>query len=167
MSDSHGRVDLVREALALLKKAGARRVIHCGDIGDLDVLEELAGWQAWFVWGNTDFSRPSWRPQVEALGLPWPDGPLDLVLADKRIGVFHGHELALQRAMAAAEHDYLLHGHTHQPDDYHVGHMRIINPGALHRARFKSVALLDLASDNLEFIPVEDPLAGDEDNPDH
>lgn len=161
LADSHGRTDLVRQALTLLKKAGAQAVVHCGDVGGLDVLEELAGWRAWFVWGNTDFPRLSWRPQIEAMKLPWPDGPLEITLADKRIGVFHGHEYAWQRAMTAAELDYLLHGHTHQADDYRMGSMRIINPGALHRARFKSVALLDPETDTLEFIPIDDPLECD------
>ncbi len=163
ISDSHGRVDLVRRALGLLKKAGAEGVVHCGDVGGIDVLEEMTGWQAWFVWGNSDFPRPSWRPQVEALGLPWPDGPLELTLADRRIGVFHGYELAFQRAMAGNDFNYILHGHTHQPDDYRVGNMRIINPGALHRVRIKTIALLDLGTDRLEFMPVDDPVAVDDD----
>jgi predicted phosphodiesterase len=65
--------------------------------------------------------------------------------------------------MASTDFDYILHGHTHQPDDYHLGTMRIINPGALHRVRIKTVALLDLATDELEFIPIDDPIATDDD----
>jgi len=161
MSDSHGRVDLVRRALDLLKQAGAQAVVHCGDLGGLEVLEELAGWQVWFVWGNSDFPRPFWRPQLKALNLPWPDGPLELTLDGKRIAVFHGNELACHRAMTAARHDYLIHGHTHQPDDYRIGNMRVINPGSLHRVRLKTVALLDLTTDKLEFLPVEDRIGSD------
>ena len=158
LSDSHGRSDLVRRALDVLARMGAQAVVHCGDVGGLDVLDQLAGWKAWFVWGNTDFPRPSWRRHIDALRLPWPDGPLEIPLARKRIAVFHGHELACHQALTAARHDYLLHGHTHQPDDYRIEKMRVINPGALHRVPFKTVALLDLATDELHFLPIEDPV---------
>jgi putative phosphoesterase len=165
ISDSHGRADLVRRALDILARMDAQAIIHCGDIGGLDVLEELAGWRAWFVWGNTDFPRPSWQRHIEALQLPWPDGPLTVPLAGKRIAVFHGHELTCQQALAAAQHDYLLHGHTHQPDDYHIEKMRVINPGALHRVPLKTIALLDLATDELHFLPVEDHITSHDEDP--
>jgi hypothetical protein len=35
-----------------------------------------------------------------------------------------------------------------------MGKLRVINPGALHRAAQKSVATLDLLSDKLQFILV-------------
>lgn len=154
LSDSHGRVANVRQALIALDRAGADAFIHCGDVGSLEVLEELAGRRCWFVWGNTDDPHPSWRKDVEALGLPWPEGGVELTLEQKRIAVFHGHETEFIAAMDAAAHDYLLHGHTHQRDDYYQGRMRIINPGALHRASIHTVATLDLTNDVLEFIEV-------------
>jgi len=155
MSDSHGRVHAVRQARILLERAGAEAIVHCGDVGGLDVLDELAGCPCWFVWGNMDDPAPAWRGHVEALGLPWPDGPLKLRLADKRLAVFHGHELGFSRAAQAAKHDYLLYGHTHQRDDRRIAAMRMINPGALHRAATKTVALLDLANDSLQFLALQ------------
>jgi putative phosphoesterase len=152
LSDSHGRTPLIRQALLALDTAGAEAVIHCGDVGGLEVLDEFAGRRCWFVWGNTDEPRPSWRPYVQALGLPWPEGPLELSLDGKRIGVYHGHEQAFRDALRDARYDYLLHGHTHQRDDYREGSMRVINPGALHRVSTRTVALLDLNSDDLRFL---------------
>jgi len=38
--------------------------------------------------------------------------------------------------------------------DVRVGRMRIINPGALHRANPKTVALLDTAGDSVEFLEI-------------
>lgn len=154
MSDSHGRVALVRAALGLLDEAGAEGIVHCGDVGGLAVLEELAGRRCWFVWGNADLPGPGWRAEVQALGLPWPQGPLTLELAGKRIAVYHGHEPGFAQVLQAAEHDYLLRGHTHQREDHRVGRMRVINPGALRRGWTKSVALLDLDSDLLRFMDV-------------
>jgi len=80
-----------------------------------EVIDELAGRRCWFVWGNTDDRNPNIRSYVETLGLPWPDGPLELSLDGKRIAVFHGHEAAFRRAVQAPGHDYLFYGHTHPP----------------------------------------------------
>jgi predicted phosphodiesterase len=43
-------------------------------------------------------------------------------------------------------------GHSHVPSEQRSGRVRIINPGALYRAATKTVALLDLARDRLEFL---------------
>ena len=155
LSDSHGRVLVVRQALAVLDAAGAEIIIHCGDVGGLEVLDELVGQRAWFVWGNTDEHSELWKPHVEAMGLSWPNGPLDLNFANRRIGVFHGHERAFREALSNAQHDYLLHGHTHQRADHRAGNMRVINPGALHRVSTKTVAVLDLVQDDLRFLEVD------------
>lgn len=156
MSDSHGRVVLVRQAVSILKAAGAQALVHCGDVGGLEVLDEFLGWQCWFVWGNTDRPWPSWEHHVRALGLPWPDGPLSLTIAGKKVAVFHGHEQGIQAAVEPGVHDYLLHGHTHQYDDYRRGSLRVINPGALYRVSVPTVALLDLATDKLTLFELRE-----------
>ena len=59
-----------------------------------------------------------------------------------------------RRLLSEQRHDYLLQGHTHVKQDIRVGRMRIINPGALHRANPKTVALLDTAADAVEFLEI-------------
>ena len=152
MSDSHGRAHVVRQARILLEWAGAEAIVHCGDVGGLDVLDELGGCPCWFVWGNMDDPVPAWQGHVEALGLPWPDGPLELHLAGRRLAIFHGHEPEFDPALQAARHAYLLYGHTHERSDQRIAAMRVINPGALCRAAMKTVALLDLDNDSLQFL---------------
>jgi len=157
ISDSHGRIIPLRQALIQLDQAGAEAIIHCGDVGSLDILDELADRRCWFVWGNMDDPRPSWQGHVEAIGLTWPNGDLELQLAGKRLAVFHGHEPGFRQASQAPRYDYLLYGHTHQRSDQHVGDMRVINPGALHRTPMKTVALLDLTDDSLQFLEIQSP----------
>lgn len=154
MSDSHGRVHRVRDALAVFDAAGAEAVVHCGDVGGLGVLEELAGRRCWFVWGNTDFPDPAWRAEVETLGLPWPDGPVEFTIAGRRLAIFHGHEPGFERSIRAGNYDYFFHGHSHRQADYRVGPTWVINPGALYRVAVPTVAVLDLSSDDLSFLTV-------------
>jgi putative phosphoesterase len=145
----------VRQGVAALEAAGADVFVHCGDVGGPEVLEELAHRGCWFVWGNTDAPWATWRPQIEALGLPWPDGPLELHLSGKRLAVYHGLERSLQEAVRSGKYDYVLHGHSHRCEDYRSRGTRVINPGALHRTSQPTVALLDLDTDELEFLPIE------------
>lgn len=155
MSDTHGRIHRVQAALAVLDAAGAEALVHCGDVGGPEVLGEFAGRRCWFVWGNTDFPDPTWRSEVEALGLPWPDGPAEFTLSGRRIAVYHGHEPGFERAIHSGTFDYLLHGHTHRQVDYRKGRTRVINPGALHRVGLPTVAVLDLEGDDLIVLPVD------------
>lgn len=67
----------------------------------------------------------------------------------------HGNDHRLkQRLISSQEHDYLCQGHTHAKEDTRVGRTRLINPGALHRANPKTVALLDSVADTVEFLVV-------------
>jgi len=153
MSDSHGRVEPVRRAMALFREAGVGTIVHCGDVGGLAVLEEMAGEPCRFVWGNTDFPEHGWQSRIEAMELPWPQEiPLMLTVDGKKIAVCHGHERAFFRARDGGEYDYVLHGHTHERADHYVGSTRVINPGALHRASVKTIAILEPRTNELEFI---------------
>ena len=89
--------------------------------------------------------------QCGAISLGWGG---EISLAEKRIAVAHGHLHIDLRPLLAAEPDYLFSGHSHLTDDQRVGPTRRINPGALHRARVYTVALLDLASDQLDFLEI-------------
>lgn len=155
LSDSHGDYLPVRHALAGLERAGAEVFVHCGDVGGMEVFDELAGRRVHFVWGNTDVPDAVLCGYVEDIGLSLPTVPLSLELGGKRIVVCHGHESCVPRVVAEARHDYLLCGHSHQRCDLRKNGVRIINPGALHRARVKTVATLDLATDVLTFHVVQ------------
>jgi putative phosphoesterase len=167
-SDTHGQERTAARALRVLKQAGAEAFVLCGDVGGEGVLDHLAGLRAWFVWGNTDHAGPWMNAYARALGLTPPAGvPLRLELAGRSLAVFHGHEADFGRLMELVNSgrdaslaavlpgvDYVLFGHWHTPCDDRVGSVRLINPGALYRARTRSVATLDLRRDLLRFWQV-------------
>lgn len=78
----------------------------------------------------------------------------EISLGDKRIAIAHGHSPKDFRPLLAENPSYFLFGHTHMSHESMDGGIRRINPGALFRADKFSVALLDLVSNELEFIPI-------------
>jgi putative phosphoesterase len=152
LSDSHGQHLMVRKAMALFDDLGVEHVIHCGDIGGVRVFDEVVGRPLTFVWGNTDYESPDLLAYLDGAGLSAPSGiPIKLNLDGKSIAVFHGHERGFAAAVQDLEVDYIVHGHTHVAADEVFNGKRIINPGALHRARRKTVATLDTETDALVF----------------
>lgn len=173
LSDTHGSDARAARAVALLRRIGVDALLHCGDVGSEGVLDALTGLPAWFVWGNTDHDSADLARYARAIGLTPPgDVPLRIELAGRRLALLHGHESIAGRIYnrllegdvegfeRLADCDYLLHGHTHMAIDRRFGSVRIINPGALQRARTYTVATLDLAQDRVEHWVVEDQDSG-------
>ena len=154
MSDSHGNVARMRAALARFDESGADVLIHCGDVGGIEIFELWAGRSVHFVWGNCDVASPGIREFLRRINLKEPPigGPLRLTLGGARIVVAHGHEDYFSDLVARPGADYLLHGHTHARRDELRGATRVVNPGALHRTPSPSVALLEARSGDLSFV---------------
>ncbi|MDZ4754223.1 MAG: metallophosphoesterase family protein [Phycisphaerae bacterium] len=152
LSDSHGQRGRVRRALELLHERGVRRFVHLGDVGD-GVLDDLAGLDVTIVFGNCD-DACSCERYARDLGLHTvhPGGVVEC--GGKRIGLTHGHLVDELERLFLQRVDYLLHGHTHQRSDAIVDNVRIINPGALHRATPCTVAILTPATGTLETLVV-------------
>jgi len=155
LSDTHNRLDAMIAAMRILQASGAEFFIHCGDIGDEAIIDQLAGHPAAFVWGNNDFDRARLAKYANSLGIRCLDSFGDLELDNKRFAITHGDDgRLLKRLLLQQQHDYLLLGHTHVKRDERVGKLRLINPGALYRASIKTVAMLDTRSDELRFLEV-------------
>lgn len=156
LSDTHGRTDALAVALDMLRPRNPDHYIHCGDVGEEGVLDLLAGLPAvTFVWGNNDWDVRELEKYAATLGLNCAGRFADLTLAGKRIAVIHGDDPThKRRLLESQQYDYLLQGHTHVYNDVRVDRTRVINPGALHRAQHKTVALLDTDADKLERILV-------------
>jgi uncharacterized protein len=152
LSDTHDRLDAAAVGIAALKAAGADYFLHCGDVGGEQILDQLAGLRAAFVWGNTDWDRVSLQRYADELGIQCFGAFGEFELDGKAIAIAHGDDdRAVRRVLDGQKHDYLFVGHSHVKADTRIGRVRVVNPGALHRAREKTVATLDTASDLLRF----------------
>lgn len=148
ISDTHGLVRPdVHTALA-----GVSLILHAGDVGGDDILDELAliaPVQA--VFGNCD---APWDPRLAKERVVEVDGV--------RIHVSHGHELGRPRpeklAAAYPGFDVLVYGHTHIQIVERVGDVLVVNPGAAGARRFDlspSVARLTISEGRAEVELVE------------
>lgn len=154
LSDTHDQVARTARAMELLRGEGAEAVVHCGDLTGPEVVFECAMLPAYYVFGNNDFDEGKIRVAVEETGGVLLGRGGFVQLDGRRVAVTHGDVTAEVRRLLAAGPDYLLYGHSHLAADARDGPTRRINPGALHRAREWTVALLDLRADALRFLAV-------------
>ena len=149
ISDTHG---LVRPTV-YTAFAGIELILHAGDVGGDDVLDELAVIApVRAVYGNTD---PQDDPRLSAA--------IDLEIGGVRVHVSHGHELGAptpQKLLAAYAADVIVYGHTHKQRAANVDGRWVINPGAAGARRFDlrpSVARMTIEGTdvNVELIELE------------
>lgn len=163
LSDSHGCADTTRWAVDLLLGRGAAVLAHLGDIGSVEVIDALVApdlhnghqIEAHLVFGNVDSDAASLERYARHLGVhvDHPVGRLDLI--GRELVFLHGDDqVALKRAIAEGA-AYVCHGHSHLAADRREGSTRVINPGALCRARDYTAALLDTDRDVLRFYSIE------------
>lgn len=156
LSDTHDQVARTSRAVRRLADEGAEALIHCGDLTGPDVVYECAGLPAHFVFGNNDYDFPGLRRAMAEIGAVCLGRGGQVELDGKRIAVTHGDSDQEIARLAAAVPDYLCFGHSHWPADAREGPTRWVNPGALHRAAVWTVALLDLRTDGLQLLTIED-----------
>jgi uncharacterized protein len=123
ISDTHG---LLRpEALAALR--GSELIIHAGDVGDPEILDQLAAIApVTAVRGNVDTSAWARRlPETEVVEV---DG----------ISIYVLHDLAqLDLKAEAAGFEVVVYGHSHVPKQEERNGVLYFNPGSAGPRRFK------------------------------
>jgi putative phosphoesterase len=139
ISDTHG---LLRpEALAAL--AGCERIIHGGDIGSLEILDQLASIAPLHVVrGNNDLDAPWARDIADSLRFDLYGRKVLLV-----------HDIADVPAVLDDAIKLVITGHSHKPLIEWRGERLYLNPGSAGRRRFKlpvTLALLEVTGTAME-----------------
>ena len=151
ISDTHGLVRAsVHTALA-----GVELILHAGDVGGDDILDELALIAPVLaVYGNTD-----------APGDARLSERIERTIGGVHIHVSHGHEVGAPSPAKLLERysaDVIVYGHTHrQLATRAVDGRLVVNPGAAGARRFKlvpSVGRLSIHDGraDVEFIGLDD-----------
>jgi putative phosphoesterase len=157
LSDSHGRREIVRQALAELEARGGELVVHCGDIDDPETVHLFQGWPAHFVLGNCDWDEQGLRQAMAQAGATLHEQFGHLDLEGAAIAFTHGHDHRLLHELEhCGQYDFVFYGHTHVAAEHQTGATRVINPGALHRARPKAFVVLELPGRHIETVTLAD-----------
>ena len=168
LSDSHGRAAITQQGVKALLAEGVDLLIHLGDIGSVEVIDELVAVDpqtqqpvpARLVFGNSDWDIGPLGTYAQSLGIhvDHPVGRLELnpgTPGPPGTLIFcHGHEHQAMAQALAEDPAYLCHGHTHQAADTRSGLTRVVNPGALCRAHRYTVAVLDTEKDDIKFLTI-------------
>ncbi|KWT01118.1 MULTISPECIES: metallophosphoesterase family protein [Pseudomonas syringae group] len=139
ISDTHG---LLRpEAIAALE--GCEAIIHAGDIGSQDIVEQLAAIAPLhIVRGNNDVDAEWAKPIADHLRFDIQGWQVLLV-----------HDIADVPALLDDSVKLVVTGHSHNPLIEWRGNTLYLNPGSAGRRRFKlpvTLALLEVSSDAME-----------------
>ena len=157
VSDTHGRDERLREGLKQLLSQGAEIVVHCGDIGQecLLALSELSV-PTYAVAGNIDQANLEGILALARAGnVTFGQDMVVVSLGSQgNLAATHGNKADLLHELVSGGYSYVCHGHSHLRRNERIGRTRVINPGALHQSASFTVALLDTASDMVEFLPV-------------
>jgi putative phosphoesterase len=149
ISDTHGLVRPdVHDALA-----GVELILHAGDVGGDEVLDELATIAPVVaVSGNTD---PPGNPRLV--------GSIDRSVDGVSIHVSHGHEVGRATPETLLNRygaDVVIYGHTHRQLVTKSGRRWAVNPGAAGARRFDllpSVARMTIENGvaEIELVPLK------------
>lgn len=156
VSDSHGHVELARQAVRMLESLQVERVLHCGDIGSTAVVDLFGAWPTDFVFGNCDDRRAELAAAIEAAGQNCHGEFGDLVIANRRVALLHSHDgRKFQHALTSGEWDLVCYGHTHVAAAERRGSTLALNPGALYRANPHSLAVVDMSDLTATIVPLD------------
>jgi uncharacterized protein len=153
ISDTHGELALTQRALEAFDRLQVVLTIHCGDVGP-GVVHLLAGRRVHLVAGNTD-DLDALRGAITQSDHTLHDGLGTLEIEGCRVAFLHGHDVwLLHHTIHSGHWDLVCHGHTHAFSTSREGSTTVVNPGALSRAAFPSVAVVDLPSIDVTEIPL-------------
>lgn len=155
ISDTHNNEQTLGAAVARFRQAQVQAVLHAGDVTSAFTLTLLDGFDVWIATGNMDHDPQLAVAVAERFGAARLARIHEISFNGARIAMIHGDSWArLETLIRAATYDYVIHGHTHVPNDETVGKTRVINPGALGHSRWRcaTCAILDPTTGDLQWI---------------
>ena len=139
ISDTHG---LLRpEALTALE--GCELIVHAGDIGSPEILDQLAAIAPLHVVRGNNDQQSSWAKNLPDLAYFQVNGWQALLV----------HDIADVPSELDADTKLIITGHSHKPSMEWRGEALYLNPGSAGRRRFKlpvTLAILEVSTIAIE-----------------
>jgi len=163
ISDTHGNVANFKKVVGWANSKKIQTILHCGDIGDKESLEEsLSVFKGEFlgVFGNMDQGSKVLIDDYNKISkVKVSENILETEIDKKRIAITHFPDTAKKLAQSG-KFDIVFYGHTHRPWDERVpsgsGECHMINPGELAGQFYKpTFAIYDTSINKLELKILE------------
>ena len=156
VSDTHGHVESTRAAIRALDEEQVAAVVHCGDIGSAEVVALFTAWPTHFVFGNVDYDEAELSRAIRSAEQTCHGRFGALELAARKIAFLHSDDRDLfEQTVDSGDWDLVCYGHTHVAEQHKAGRTLVLNPGALYRAKPKTLAIVDLASLTATHLPID------------
>lgn len=159
MSDTHNNKDNTLAALQIFRQQGISTIIHCGDLGQPDLLELFTGFELYLAIGNTDHHPEELRRRAKQIN---PHNQVDYHLQLNLFGkcIWVMHEPFTQGLSTKPNPDFVFQGHTHRPAIKRISpQTALINPGTTGgalRAGVHTISMLEVISSHVAFFTVPD-----------
>jgi len=145
VSDTHGHMELTRDAIRMLTAMEVAQVIHCGDIGSEEIIPLFQPWPTHFVLGNVDYNGAELQQAIEAAGQTFCGRFGSIEEEGRQIAFMHGDDQRrLTEEIHSGKWDLICSGHTHVAALERYGETLALNPGAIYRANPHSIAVVEL-----------------------
>ena len=155
VADTHAHREFTMNAVRMLSSLDVKLVIHCGDVGNGEILKLLNAWPLHVVRGNVD-RHEDLETATQTLARCTYHGDCgELLLEDCRVAFLHGDDQSrLETTISSGQWDLVCHGHTHVARIEKIGSTLVLNPGAIYRAREHSIAIVDFRSLAATIVPI-------------
>lgn len=152
ISDTHGNAANFKKAVAWINKNNIKTILHCGDIGSPEFLQEsLENFKGNFfgVLGNADHGVAA-KEYNKIPNVKVQENSAEIEIGSKKIFFTHFLDDAKQAARTE-KYDIVFYGHTHRPWEQTLGNCRVACPGELAGQLYKpSFAVFDAKADSLK-----------------
>jgi hypothetical protein len=139
----------------MLESLEVDTVLHCGDIGSIEVVELFAKWPTHFVFGNCDDNADALAVAIARAKQHCHGLFGDLEFDGVRVALLHSHERRrFRETIDSGDYRLVCYGHTHVAAVDRHGETLVVNPGAIYRADPHSIAIVELPAVEATLIPL-------------
>lgn len=148
ISDSHGHIANLKEALEIGRKIGVKALIHCGDWDNLETFRAAQTFDLpiYSVLGNADIN-PDLEDALKFECKKYNPYLLELEFEGKKIGVIHRVDYKNEKLY---EFKTVFSGHYHSKEEKIIKWTKFVRPGALINGI--NFVVYETVSGTIEFV---------------
>jgi len=130
-SDIHDNLVRWQEAAEIIKVKKIKIGICCGDLADLEVLDEVTKSfeKLYLCFGNFDYKLRD-KTGLFPENVEWFETVGEFMLENRKIAIVH-YDYEAKELAKSGEYEVVFYGHSHTPWEKKVGNTIMLNPGEI------------------------------------